>query len=76
MIMSSRECLSVSLWCQKVHTYSWQAWQFIVHHSGNMKLKQLHIFSYDVSSRTTLLVSFKLVVDFDDVGQFVGQVIL
>lgn len=41
-----------------------------------MKLKQLHVFSYNVSRRTTLLVPPQLVVDLHDVSQLVGQVIL
>jgi len=41
-----------------------------------MKLEQFDIFSYDVRCSATLLVSSQLVVDFDDVGQLVGQVIL
>lgn len=41
-----------------------------------MKLKQFDILSDDVSRRTTLLISSQLVVDFDDVSQLVGQVVL
>lgn len=41
-----------------------------------MKLKQFDILSDDVSRRTALLISSQLVVDFDDVSQLVGQVVL
>lgn len=41
-----------------------------------MKLKQFDILSDDVSRRTTLLISSQLVVDFDNVSQLVGQVVL
>lgn len=56
--------------------YPGQAWQFIVHHSGYMKLKQFDILSNDVSCSSTLLISPQLVVDFYNVSKLVSQVVL
>lgn len=41
-----------------------------------MELEELHVLSNDMGSRTVLLVAAKLIVDFHNVRQFVGQVIL
>lgn len=41
----------------QVLNYPGQAWQFIVHHSGHMKLKQFDILSDDMSCSSTLLIS-------------------
>lgn len=60
----------------QVLTYPGQAWQFIVHHSGHMKLKQFDILSDDMSCSSTLLISPQLVVDFYNVSKLVSQVIL
>lgn len=59
-----------------MHTHPRQARQFVVDHGGHVKLEQFDIFSYDVSCSAALLVSPQLVVDFDNVSQLVGQVIL
>lgn len=61
---------------ERVYKYPRQAWQFVVHHGGYMKLKQFDILSNDVSCGTTLLIPSQLVVDFYNVSQLVGQVIL
>lgn len=60
----------------QVLNYPGQAWQFIVHHSGHMKLKQFDILSNDMSCSSTLLISPQLVVDLYNVSKLVSQVIL
>lgn len=41
-----------------------------------MELEELHVLSNDMGSCTVLLIAPKLIVDLDNVGQFVGQVVL
>lgn len=60
----------------KLLKYPGQAWQFIIHHRGHMKLKQFDILGDNMSRSSTLLISPQLVVDFDNVGKLVSQVIL
>lgn len=41
-----------------------------------MELEELHVLGDDMGSCAVLLIAPKLIVDLDNVGQFVGQVVL
>lgn len=41
-----------------------------------MELEELHVLGDDMGSCTILLIAPKLIVDLDNIGQFVGQVVL
>ena len=41
-----------------------------------MELEELHVLGDDMGSCTVLLIAPKLIVDLDNVGQLVGQVVL
>lgn len=74
--MSARENIKQRKADRWLYEYPWQAGQLVVHHGGYVKLKKLDVFSNDVSCSTALLISSELVVDFHNISQFVGQVIL
>ena len=57
-------------------SHSWESWYLIVYHSGYMELKHLNIFLNYVRGSSILLVSNKLLVGFDNVSQFMSEIIL
>ena len=56
--------------------YPGQARQFIVHQGGHMELQHFGVLIQNVCCCPILLIASQLVVDLDDVSQFVGEIIL
>ena len=57
-------------------THPGQAWEFIVHHSGNMKLQHLDVLLDNVRGGPILLIPDQLLVGLDNICKLVRQVIL
>lgn len=74
--MSAAENIKHQTTAGQIYEYPGKAWKLVIHHGGNVKLKKLDVLSDDVGCSTALLISSELVVDFDNISEFVGQVIL
>ena len=61
---------------QRTHPYPGQSRQLVVDHGGDVELEQLDVLCDHVGRRAALLVPPQLVVDLDDVGQLVRQIVL
>ncbi len=57
-------------------SHPWQPRDFVVDHCGYMELQHLDIFLNDVRGCSVLFISDQLLVGFDNVRQFVSEIIL
>ena len=57
-------------------TYPRHARHLVINEGRHMELEHAGVLGYDVSCGTVDFVSLELVVGLDDVGQFVGEIIL
>ena len=57
-------------------THPGHAWHLVISERGHVILQHLRVLSDDVSRRSVLLVPLQLVVGFDDIRQFVRQIVL